>query len=78
MGRSEAVPRLATCISASPASLSSSPDRAADILQRQLQDALGVRVVAGTDPSGYAFIAFGLTRNIDGASDGVVPFTFGF
>ena len=54
------------------------PGRAADLLQRQLQDALGVRVVAGTDPSGYAFIAFGLTRNLDGASDGVVPFTFGF
>jgi len=54
------------------------PDRAADAIQRQLQDALGVRVVGGTDPSGYSLIASALDRNLDGAADGVVPFTFGF
>jgi ABC-type transport system substrate-binding protein len=54
------------------------PERAADAIQRQLQDALGVRVTGVTDSSGYALIAAALDRNLDGAADGVVAFTFGF
>ncbi|MHB8516033.1 MAG: ABC transporter substrate-binding protein [Dehalococcoidia bacterium] len=54
------------------------PDRAAEVFQRQMQEALGVRITRSTDPSGYALIAYALTRNLEGASDGVVPFTFGF
>lgn len=54
------------------------PDQAIDLLQHQVQDALGVHVTASTDPSGYALIASGLRRNLEGASEGVVPFTFNF
>ena len=54
------------------------PDRAADAVQRQLQDTLGVRVTGLTDPSGYALIASALNRNLDGAADGTVPATLAF
>ncbi len=54
------------------------PDHAVGVLQHQLQDVLGVRVTTSTDPSGYALIASGLRRNLEAASEGVVPFTFGF
>ncbi len=54
------------------------PDRAVAALRRQVQDALGVRLDIATDPSGYAYMANGLLRNLEGASDGVVPCTLGF
>ncbi|HEY8171980.1 MAG TPA: ABC transporter substrate-binding protein [Dehalococcoidia bacterium] len=54
------------------------PERAVPALQRMLQDVLGVTVVPQVDPSGNAVIGSALTRNIEGAADGVVPFTFGF
>ncbi len=51
--------------------------KAAPVLQQQLHDALGVNVNPNIDASGYAYTAFALGRNIDGATEGVVPFTFG-
>ena len=53
------------------------PDKAVALLQRNLQD-VGAQVTTGADPSGYALIASGLRRNLEGASDGVVPFTLNF
>jgi peptide/nickel transport system substrate-binding protein len=50
--------------------------KAAGAFQRQLQDTLGVHVTGVTDASGYVYIAFGLNRNLDGATEGVAPFTF--
>ena len=57
-----------------PAMLS---EKATPLLQQQLHDALGVNVVPNVDASGYAYTSFALGRNIDGATEGVVPFTFG-
>jgi ABC-type transport system substrate-binding protein len=54
------------------------PGHAADAIQRQLQDALGVRVTGETDPTGSVFILSRLNHNLDGATLDVVPFTFGF
>lgn len=51
-------------------------ERAVLVLQRQLIDALGVPITPVIDPSGYALIAAALGRNIDGATEGVAPFTF--
>lgn len=51
-------------------------ERATDALKRQLQDALGVRVQTQVDPSGGVLIANAFLRNIDGATEGVAPFTF--
>jgi ABC-type transport system substrate-binding protein len=53
-------------------------ERAVLTLQRQLTDVLGARVTPIVDESGYAVIASALGRNIDGATEGVVYFTFGF
>ena len=52
------------------------PDRAIDAFTRQLQDVLGVSVNAATDFTGDALIAAAYMRNIEGATEGVVPFTF--
>jgi hypothetical protein len=52
------------------------PERAIVAIRGQLQDVLGVNIVALTDPSGYALIASALGRNLDGATEGVTPFTF--
>jgi ABC-type transport system substrate-binding protein len=54
------------------------PDRAVAFVQRQLQDALGVTITPVVDTSGQLLIAAALARNIDGATDGVAPFTFAF
>lgn len=54
------------------------PEMAVAAVQRQLSEALGVVVVPQIDPSGDALTAAGLRRNIEGAADGVVAFTFGF
>ncbi len=54
------------------------PERAVDALQRQLREVLGLNVVPVTDASGYAVIASALGRNLDGATEGVTPFTFAF
>ena len=54
------------------------PERAVAAVQRQLQETLGVTVVPQIDASGNAIIGSALGRNIDGATEGVVPFTFGF
>lgn len=54
------------------------PDRAVAFVQRQLQDALGMAITPVVDTSGQLLIAAALARNIDGATDGVAPFTFGF
>ncbi len=54
------------------------PDRAVAAVQRQLQEALGVTVVPQIDASGNAIIGSALGRNLDGATEGIVPFTFGF
>jgi peptide/nickel transport system substrate-binding protein len=53
-------------------------ERAVPFVQRQLTDALGATVETIVDESGYAVIASALGRNIDGATEGVVHFTFGF
>lgn len=54
------------------------PARAMDAIKRQVEDALGpgVTVAGAADPSGYAVIASSLIRNLEGATDGVVPATF--
>lgn len=51
-------------------------ERAVALVQRQLTDVLGARVSTIVDDSGYAVIASALGRNIDGATEGVVHFTF--
>jgi peptide/nickel transport system substrate-binding protein len=53
-------------------------ERAVGLVQRQLSDVLGAKVETVVDESGYAVIASALGRNIDGATEGVVHFTFGF
>jgi peptide/nickel transport system substrate-binding protein len=53
-------------------------ERAAPLVQRQLSEVLGALVSTIIDESGYAVIASALGRNIDGATEGVVHFTFGF
>ena len=50
--------------------------KGAPALQGQLHDALGVNVVPAVDSSGYTLMAFAFGRNLDGATAGVVPFTF--
>jgi len=52
------------------------PERAIAAIQQQLRDTLGLNIVPITDPSGYALIAAALGRNLDGATEGVAPFTF--
>ncbi len=54
------------------------PDRAVAFILRQLQDALGLAITPVVDSSGQLLIAAALARNLDGATDGVTPFTFGF
>ncbi|HYM16179.1 MAG TPA: ABC transporter substrate-binding protein [Dehalococcoidia bacterium] len=54
------------------------PDRAVAFVQQQLRDALGLAITPVVDPTGGVFIAAALARNIDGATDGVAPFTFAF
>ena len=51
------------------------PERAVAALQQQLR-AIGINVVPVIDPSGFGLIAVALGRNIDGATEGVTPFTF--
>jgi ABC-type oligopeptide transport system substrate-binding subunit len=53
-------------------------ERAVPVVQRQLSDVLGARITSIVDESGYAVIASALGRTIDGATEGVVHFTFGF
>jgi peptide/nickel transport system substrate-binding protein len=53
-------------------------ERAPLFIHRQLTDVLGAKVETIVDASGYAVIASALGRNIDGATEGVVHFTFGF
>lgn len=53
-------------------------ERAVALVQRQLSEVLGASVSTVVDESGYAVIASALGRNIDGATEGVVHFTFGF
>lgn len=50
--------------------------RAIDAITRQLSSVLGVKVVPETDPTGQALIASALLRNVEGATEGVAPFTF--
>ncbi len=50
--------------------------RAIPVLRRQLAENLGLTITPVIDPSGYALIAAALGRNIDGAAEGVAPFTF--
>jgi peptide/nickel transport system substrate-binding protein len=53
------------------------PARAMDAVKRQLEEALpGLTVTTSADPSGYAVIASSLIRNLEGATDGIVPATF--
>jgi peptide/nickel transport system substrate-binding protein len=54
------------------------PELAAPAVQRQVGEALGVNVVARTDPSGDALILAALRLNVEGAAEGTVAFTFGF
>jgi ABC-type transport system substrate-binding protein len=54
------------------------PDRAVAFVQRQLHDTLGVAITPVLDATGQLLIAAALARNIDGATDGVAPCTFGF
>jgi ABC-type transport system substrate-binding protein len=54
------------------------PDRAVAAVQRMLKDSLGVNVVAQVDSSGNAVMSLALGRNIEGATEGVATFTFGF
>ncbi len=54
------------------------PDKAPAAIAGQLRAALGVTIVPLTDLSGYALTAAALRRNVDGATEGVVSFTFGF
>ncbi|TAK62993.1 MAG: ABC transporter substrate-binding protein [Dehalococcoidia bacterium] len=51
------------------------PDRAVAALQQQLRP-IGLNVVPVLDPSGFGLIDVALGRNIDGATEGVAPFTF--
>jgi len=51
------------------------PERAVGALQQQLR-VVGINVVPVIDPSGFGLIAVALGRNIDGATEGVAPFTF--
>jgi peptide/nickel transport system substrate-binding protein len=52
------------------------PTRAIDAIARQLSDVLGAKVTAQTDPTGQTLIAAALVRNVEGATEGVVAFTF--
>jgi peptide/nickel transport system substrate-binding protein len=54
------------------------PARAIDLLTRQLSGVLGANVTTLTDPTGQALISAALVRNVEGATDGVAPFTFAF
>jgi peptide/nickel transport system substrate-binding protein len=51
------------------------PDRAVAASQQQLR-VVGMHVLPAIDPSGFGLIAVALGRNIDGATEGVAPFTF--
>lgn len=74
-GGSVGIGDLRMSVAGVPAVLGS---KAADLLQQGLQQTLGVKLIAGTDASGYAFIAAALRRNLAAASEGVVPFTLAF
>jgi peptide/nickel transport system substrate-binding protein len=52
------------------------PDRAIDEITHQLTGVLGANVTPVTDPTGHALIAAAFVRNIEGATEGVAPFTF--
>ena len=52
------------------------PDRAIDAITRQLSEVLGAQITATTDPSGQVLIGAALARNVEGATEGVAPFTF--
>lgn len=52
------------------------PERAAPLLERQLRETLGLRIVPQVDASGNAIIGSALGRNLDGATEGVAQFTF--
>ena len=52
------------------------PERALPAIQQQLRDTLGLNVVPVTDTSGFGLIAVALGRNLEGATEGVAPFTF--
>jgi ABC-type transport system substrate-binding protein len=54
------------------------PDRAIDVIARQVADVLGVKVMAQTDPTGQTLIAAAFVRNVEGATEGVAAFTFAF
>jgi peptide/nickel transport system substrate-binding protein len=54
------------------------PERAIAAVQRQLSETLGLRVMPQVDTSGHAVIASALGKNLEGATQGVTPFTFGF
>ncbi|HZP56839.1 MAG TPA: ABC transporter substrate-binding protein [Dehalococcoidia bacterium] len=50
-------------------------EKAAPLVASQLRDALGVSVTPVRDDSGIALLSSALQRNLDGATEGVVPFT---
>ena len=52
------------------------PDRAIEAIRAQLQGVLGVNLVAHVDTSGYALIASAYDRNMEGATEGALTFTF--
>jgi peptide/nickel transport system substrate-binding protein len=53
-------------------------EKAGPAMERMLRDALNVKLVVLSDPSGDAVIAAGLRRNAEGASEGTAPFTCRF
>jgi ABC-type transport system substrate-binding protein len=54
------------------------PEKAAEAIRAQLAQVLGVNVIVQTDASGQVIIGAAYRRNIEGATDGVATFTFGF
>lgn len=52
------------------------PERAVDAISRMLADVLGAQVRPAIDVSGTAVIGSALGKNIEGATEGTVPFTF--
>ncbi len=52
-------------------------ERGAGALQRQLQETLGLRISPQIDASGGAVIQAALRRNVEGATEGIVGWTFG-
>lgn len=71
----DAPPELKIFFSGVPRTI---PERAVGLIVRQLSETLGVSASTVVDESGYAVVASALGRNIDGATEGVVQFTFGF